>query len=115
MCCFTLFVSSFCDACEVHATYWYTYEWSWGADAAGRQKVNARALTEALDAMRELSSLHATLPLLASTGLVNTFKQLTSHQVGSVKTTLCLCEAYNAFPQAPALRQNVSVILRDVR
>ena len=83
-----LFISSLCDACEGHATSWSTYEWSWGADAAGTHRVNARALTEALDAMRELSSLHVALPLLASTGLVNTFKQLACHQVGSVETTV---------------------------
>ena len=43
--------------------------------------MNARALTEALDVMRELGSLHATLPLFASTGLVDTFKQLALHHV----------------------------------
>ena len=45
--------------------------------------MNARALTEALDAMRDLGSLHATLPLFASTGLVDTFKQLAVHHVRS--------------------------------
>lgn len=50
-------------------------------DGVGARRVNARALTEALDAMREPSSLHATLPLFASTGLVDTFKQLANHHV----------------------------------
>ena len=48
--------------------------------------MNARALTEALDAMRDLGSLHATLPLFASTGLVDTFKQLALHHVRSMAT-----------------------------
>ena len=45
--------------------------------------MNALALTEALDAMRDLGSLHATLPLFASTGLVDTFKHLALHHVRS--------------------------------
>ena len=57
------------------------------ADGEVTQKVNTLALTEALDAMRELGSLHATLPLFASTGLVNTFKHLASHQVSSLEAT----------------------------
>ena len=64
---------------------------SWRGEAsklacAGRASgpgVNARALTEALDAMRDLGSLHVTLPLFASTGLVDTFKQLALHHVRS--------------------------------
>lgn len=55
--------------------------WVGPADGTFEQRPNARALTEALDAMRELSSLHASLQLLSSTGLVDTFKQLASHQV----------------------------------
>ena len=53
------------------------------AGRAGELEVNARALTEALDIMRDLGSLHATLPLFASTGLVDTFKQLAFHHVRS--------------------------------
>ncbi len=40
------------------------------------------ALTEALDALRELGSLHVTLPLLAGTGLMSTFRDLSAHEVG---------------------------------
>ena len=32
--------------------------------------------------MRELASLHPTLPLFAATGLLDTFKQLAQHHVG---------------------------------
>ncbi len=46
------------------------------------------ALTEALDAIRELASLHVTLPLLASTEILPTLQKLTSHPVSSASRIL---------------------------
>ena len=46
-----------------------------------RIRADPVALTEALDAVRELASLHITLPLLASTEILPTLQKLTSHQV----------------------------------
>ena len=44
--------------------------------------------------MRDLGSLHATLPLFASTGLVDTFKHLALHHVRSGPSYAhCTCTA----------------------
>lgn len=46
------------------------------------------ALSEVLDALRELGSLHVTLALAATTGLVPTFQELSSHEVCLVSSWL---------------------------
>lgn len=61
-----------------------------------RRRADAAALTEALDAIRELTSLHVTLPLLASTEILPTLKRLTTHPVTpcfivSSQKTPCTC------------------------
>ncbi|KAK9914836.1 hypothetical protein WJX75_001156 [Coccomyxa subellipsoidea] len=55
-----------------------------------RRRADPAALTEALDAIRELTSLHVTLPLLASTEILPTLKRLTTHPepaIGSMART----------------------------
>jgi len=56
-----------------------------GSLALGSNRsANAVMLTEAMDAIRELGSLHISLPLLASTEILQTMQQLTSHTVLSL-------------------------------
>lgn len=51
------------------------------------RRANPVMLTEAMDAIRELGSLHVSLPLLASTEILQTMQQLTLHTVPSLSLT----------------------------
>lgn len=52
--------------------------------------------------MRELASLHPTLPLFAATGLLDTFKQLAQHHVGPE------LPAARRFPVYISMRESLS-------